>query len=379
MKSTNRHVLASSKMSRFIEFSVDNAINSLYWMTEDARFFYVNKHSCRDLGYSREELLKMSVFDISPNFPRDKWPRHWADLKKKGMLKQEAIHQRKDGTLFPVEVVAQYIEFEGREYNCASVRDITERVNRNEDLSKARDDVKYANRIKTQFLASMSHDLRTPLNSIIGFADMMKNETFGPLGHDKYVEYATDISSAGGYLLGRITDILDISKIESETLDFNEKKINLNRTVIPCMRLTQKKADLAEVTLAMDIPYDLPLLLADPMRIKQIVLNLLSNSVKFTPPGGQITVEGILESDGSITLKVRDTGSGISKESITRILEPLDQNGGSLAINNSGAGLGLLLVGKFAEMHGGTMAIDSEVGEGTTVSVYFPKERSITY
>ncbi len=378
MKSIYRHVIASSELSRLTRFSVDNATDSQYWMTPDARFFYVNKRSCHDLGYSQDELLRMSVFDINKNIKPDEFSAFWDDLRKKGVIKLETSHRRKDGTTFPVEVTAKYVELDGREYNCSSARNITERVSRDKDLHRAKEEVKYANRIKTQFLASMSHDLRTPLNSIIGFADMMKSETFGPMGHDKYVEYATDISNAGGYLLGRITDILDISKIESETLDFNEEKINLNRTVIPCMRLTQKKADLAEVKLVMDIPYDLPPLLADPMRIKQIVLNLLSNSVKFTPPGGEIAVEGGLESDGSISLRVRDTGCGISKENIARILEPIDQNGGDLSSSSSGAGLGLLLVGKFAEMHGGTMTIDSEPGKGTTVSVHFPRERSIT-
>jgi two-component system, cell cycle sensor histidine kinase PleC len=243
-----------------------------------------------------------------------------------------------------------------------------------DSLRKARDSADDANRAKTRFLANMSHELRTPLNAIIGFSDIMRSEIFGPVGAPKYKQYVSDINRSGSHLLQLINDILDVAKIEVGAQALNESVIDLAGTLKQCGQLVEPQARNAGVSLTVDASGRLPALCADPTRIRQIVLNLLSNAIKFTPAGGKVWLSAMLEPGGHLLLQVRDTGIGMKPEDVPRALQPfvqLDQ----APRGDPGTGLGLALVKTLVEAHGGTLAIESEPGKGTTVSVRLPQER----
>ena len=241
-------------------------------------------------------------------------------------------------------------------------------------LRKARDSADEANRAKTRFLANMSHELRTPLNAIIGFSDIMRSEIFGPVGAAKYKQYVSDINRSGSHLLQLINDILDVAKIEVGAQTLNEAVIDLAGTLRQCGQLVEPQARAAAVSLAVDASGRLPALRADPTRFRQIVLNLLSNAIKFTPAGGKVWLSAAVEAGGRMLVQVRDTGIGMKQEDVPRALLPFVQLD-SAPRGDPGTGLGLALVKTLVEAHGGTLAIDSEPGKGTTVSIRMPQER----
>ncbi len=225
----------------------------------------------------------------------------------------------------------------------------------------------------------MSHELRTPLNSIIGFSQVIADETFGPLGNARYKEYASDIHGSGRHLLALISDILDISRIETRDLEFDAEKLNINTIVRECRKMVQERADTAKVAITSEVAPDMPALFADRRHAKQILLNLLVNSLKFTPPGGQILVRSRLNSHGAIQFEVTDTGIGIAADDLPKVTLPFFQASDRDALHSQpGAGLGLALVKSLVELHGGSFSIWSKVGLGTKITVLFPPERAVS-
>jgi len=227
---------------------------------------------------------------------------------------------------------------------------------------------------KSEFLANMSHELRTPLNAIIGFSEIIKGAMFGPLG-SQYQDYASDINSSGEHLLGIISDILDISKVEAGELALDEEQVDVAEAVAACEMMVRGRAEKAGVNLEFDIDPNLPLLSADPLRLKQILMNLLGNSIKFTPEDGIIAITGAINDESGLMLRVKDTGIGIAKGDLATVLEKFGQVRGGHTHAHEGAGLGLAIAKLLVERHGGSLDIDSELGKGTTVIVTFPPER----
>jgi signal transduction histidine kinase len=232
-----------------------------------------------------------------------------------------------------------------------------------------------SNRTKSEFLANMSHELRTPLNAIIGFSEMIGTEVLGP-GLPRYREYATDIHGAGKHLLSLINDILDLSKAEAGKLDLHVEAVDLTGLIEECARLMQGRATEQKVRMAFGIAA-LPPMLVDRLRIKQILLNLLSNAVKFTPDGGIVSVEAGVDTMGGLVICVRDTGIGIASEMIPLVFEPFQQIDSALSRKYEGTGLGLPLVKKLIELHGGEVRLESILGKGTSVFVSFPASRCV--
>jgi signal transduction histidine kinase len=221
----------------------------------------------------------------------------------------------------------------------------------------------------------MSHELRTPLNAVIGFAELMKRQTFGPLGDAKYVEYARDISQSANHLLEIINDILDLSKAEAGKLRVREQSVDVPRAVDACLRLINERAMESELTIRNAVPDNLPRLRADPRMVKQITLNLLSNAVKFTPAGGEVRIEADVANGGGLRLSVFDNGIGIAAEDMATALSHFGQVDSTLNRKYEGTGLGLPLVKQLIELHDGTMEITSDTGSGTAATVRFPAER----
>ena len=256
-----------------------------------------------------------------------------------------------------------------------SLEDITERKQTDSALKSAMEQTALANRTMSEFLAHMSHELRTPLNAIIGFSHIMKSEMFGAVGNPKYLEYANDINDSSIHLLGIISDILDLSKIESGKTELREEIIDVNKTLLSCIGLFRERAEGAGISIIHDSPSDTRALYADELKFKQILINLLSNAIDFTPSGGTITI-GIQQNLGNgFAIQIADTGIGIAPEDIPKALAPFQQIKSDLDRSNRGTGLGLSLTKSLTELHGGSLDIESEVGKGTTVTVRFPAER----
>ena len=232
-----------------------------------------------------------------------------------------------------------------------------------------------ANQAKTEFLANMSHEIRTPLNAIIGFSEMISGEVLGPVGTSRYRDYANDIYDSGQHLLRIINDVLDMSKIGAGKLELHEHLVDVRTAVQTSIALVTPRAVSAGVVLSAELPETLPLLMADELRVKQILLNLLSNAVKFTRRSGSATVAAMVRSDGSLAIAVSDTGIGMTAAEIAIALEPFQQVDSDLARKYEGTGLGLPLTRGLIELHGGRLEIASAPGQGTTVTVIFPAVR----
>jgi PAS domain S-box-containing protein len=246
-----------------------------------------------------------------------------------------------------------------------------------EALREAKEVAEFANRSKSEFLANMSHELRTPLNAIIGFSEVLIAQMFGPLGAERYVEYANDIRASGAHLLEIINDILDVSKAEAGKLELHEQHVDLADATDSAFRLVKERAEQGQVALRSDVPGGLPRLWADERMVKQILINLLSNAVKFTPEGGTVSVSAREEPTGCLALSVADTGVGIPEGQIEAALAPFGQVESALARKHSGTGLGLPLVRSLVELHGGSFELQSEPGAGTTATVRMPKARVV--
>jgi len=232
-----------------------------------------------------------------------------------------------------------------------------------------------ANRAKSEFLANMSHELRTPLNAIIGFAEVITLRMWGA-NSDRYFDYAEDIVMSARHLLHVINDILDMSKIEAGRYELSLEDVDLPTVVGDCITIVKGRAQDADLDLIDEFPTDLPPVRIDARAIKQVLLNLLSNAIKFTPQGGAVYVTGDQDSEGRLTIRVRDTGVGIRAEDLTRIFEPFWQGDPNIRRRSEGTGLGLAISRKFVELHGGSLTIESSESGGTTATVRLPGRRS---
>ena len=242
---------------------------------------------------------------------------------------------------------------------------------KNSELNQALERAKAADHAKNQFLAMVGHELRTPLNAVIGFSEMMDQEIFGPLGDERYGSYVDDVLASSRHLLGVINDIIDVVKLELNELRLRPDGIEVARMVETCAAFVREKAVREGIDLQVKVSDDLPELVADPQKVRQMLINLLSNAVKFTEEGGRITV-GAEACGSEIALTVADTGIGIPDALQAEVLQPFKQVDGSLARNAEGLGIGLPLSAQLAQAHGGRLSLESVPGQGTTVTIHLP-------
>lgn len=250
-------------------------------------------------------------------------------------------------------------------------RELENRRRENSELLVARQQAETANRSKSLFLANMSHELRTPLNAIIGFAEMIQGQYLGPVAEKRYITYAEHVLDAGRHLLLIINDVLDLSKIEAGKMAVEASSVDAADLVRSTLRLVQRDADTAGIAIAAELPDDLPDVLADPGKLKQVLLNLLSNAIKFTAGGGHVTVTAA-RTDNFLLISVNDTGIGIDPQHMAQALAPFGQIGHPFVTRAGGTGLGLPLSKQLVELMRGELLIDSTPGVGTSVQIRLP-------
>jgi signal transduction histidine kinase len=244
-------------------------------------------------------------------------------------------------------------------------------------LVLAKEEAETSNRAKSEFLANMSHELRTPLNAIIGFSEIVHKDMFGNLGNAKYAEYGGNIRDSGRHLLGVVNDILDVSKIEAHKTELQEEKIDVTKTIRSCVDMVSLQARDAHINLSVDVSDDMPGLYGDLTRVKQVFINILGNAIKFTPENGQVTIKAFLGVDQGVCVKIEDTGVGIAAEDIPKVFQLFGQVEDVMTRTHDGAGIGLTVAKSLMELHEGSLAIDSEVGQGSIITLWFPPERSL--
>ena len=352
------------------------------WMWEmdsDLRYSYFSEPTHRMTGLPQEHYLGKTKIEAGQGIADEAaWQQHLADLEAHRPFRDFCYSIADAGgctshwSISGTPVFDANGDFKG--YRGIG-SDISERKATEEAMLAAMREAEIANRTKSEFLANMSHELRTPLNAIIGFSDIIKDERLGPIGSDRYRDYAADINDSGQHLLALINNILDLSKIESGTDELCEESIDIPAVAHSLTRLLTGLAQANNVRLELDVPDDIPLLHADERKVKQILLNLLSNAIKFTPGGGTVTLKIWTRAKSGYIFQVIDTGVGIAFEDIPRALAPFQQIDSGLNRKHEGTGLGLPLAKSLVEMHSGYLDLQSEVGVGTTVTVRFPAER----
>jgi PAS domain S-box-containing protein len=286
---------------------------------------------------------------------------------------REVIGRERSGGLIPLFMTVGRIADDPAKF-CAVFRDITSWKQAEEELTNAKRQAEQASSAKSDFLAKISHEMRTPLNAIIGFSEVMMEERFGPMGNERYREYLKDIRESGAHVVSLINDLLDLSKIEAGKLELDYTSVNLNDVTQQCVALMQPQANRARIIIRSALAEKLPQIVADARSVRQIALNLLSNSIKFTGAGGQVIVSTALTDAGEVTLRVRDTGIGMSEKDIATALEPFRQLATS-GRGGSGTGLGLPLTKALAEANRASFAITSAANVGTLVEITFPPTR----
>jgi len=280
------------------------------------------------------------------------------------------------GKLQPGELISLHMTMgrigDGEPKFCALIRDITAWKKSQEDLLNAKRAAEKASTAKSEFLAKVSHEMRTPLNAIIGFSEVMMSERFGPVGNDRYRDYLHDIHNSGEHLVSLLNDLLDLSKIEAGKLELTFTKVNLNDVIQQTVALMQPQAARERIILRHALAEHLPLVAADLRSVRQIALNLLSNAVKFTGAGGQVIVSTALSDRGDVILRVKDTGAGMTEKEIETALEPFRQLATSARYGSGGSGLGLPLTKALTEANRATFSIKSAVNAGTLIEIVFP-------
>lgn len=369
---------ALEKSEALFRTVVDYSPTKIHIKDVEGRYILINKEAGKLFGISDEEGRGKTSYDLFPKEIADSFMAHDTSVIESGQAtEEEEEFTLDDGTHTYLTVKFPIYGPDGITGVGAIGTDITERVRVEVALRAAKEEAEYANRSKTEFLANMSHELRTPLNSILGFSEILMTGDMEKFGQPKTQEYAKDIHYSGSHLLRLINEVLDLSKLEVGEIEIAEDEIDVADVIKTCIKMVEGRSIDKKICLSIILKAGLPRLLVDELRFKQILINLLGNAVKFTPPGGEVTVSARVNGKGEYIFEVEDTGIGIAAGDIPKVLEPFGQVHDILTRNHEGSGLGLHLAKSFTELHGGTLKIESTPGEGTAVILTFPKERTV--
>jgi protein-histidine pros-kinase len=370
-----RDITNRKKSEQKFRSLLESAPDAMVIVGQDGRIALVNSQTERLFGYPREELLGKLVEVLVPERYRAKHPGHrngfFSQPRARSMGADLELHGlRRDGTEFPVEVSLSPLETEEGTVVSSAIRDVTERKRYERALHDA-------NRLKSEFLANMSHELRTPLNGIIGFSEFLIDGKPGEL-NAKQKNYLVDILGCGRHLLQLINDILDLSKVEAGKMELHAETFPLRQAIEEVLSVVSSIAHKKRIVIHHEMASDLDLVMLDRQRLLQILYNLLSNAVKFTDDDGEIFINADAHGPSGLCIRVRDTGIGISPEDIGKLFLEFRQLDSSATRRYGGTGLGLALTKKIVEAQLGTVAVESDVGRGSTFTVILPFAGTVT-
>jgi PAS domain S-box-containing protein len=356
---------------------VNSLPDAVFEITAAHELIYLNPAWQNLTGLALDESLGRNLFDYIDSGSQE---------ELRDLIRMMFIEAHEQNFYQTVLVIPKrepiYVELHLRRLGEARVVGIIENVTSyklvEKDLIEAREHADFANRAKTEFLANISHELRTPLNGILGFSEIIRDQLFGPVSPPSYREYAIDIHESGEHLLELIGEVLDVAKIEAGKRELDESVFDLNRLAQSCFRLIGPKAERRRITMSLDFPTDLPHVMGEVLAMKQILVNLVSNAVKYTAPGGTVKIWARRETDGGLRIGVTDNGIGIAPQDIPIALTPFGQVQNLWTRRAEGTGLGLTLVTSLVALHQGKFELESELGKGTTALVILPADRIIT-
>jgi PAS domain S-box-containing protein len=372
----------AERENRELRAILDTAADGVLVIDASGGILSANRSVQALFGYEEGDFTSRTLDDLlAPESRRTahKYLEQLTNSRGAGVLNAgyEAIGRVRQGGLIPLYITMGRIE--GSEKLCAVLRDITAWKRSAEELNSAKQAAEKASIAKSEFLAKMSHEIRTPLNAIIGFSEVMMDERFGPIGNERYRQYLKDIHASGGHLISLLNDLVDVSKIEAGILDLTFVSVNLNNLLQQCVAIMQQQANRERVIIRTALAANIPHIIADARSLRQIALNLLSNSIKHTGAGGQVIVSTALTDDQEVVLRVRDTGNGMSKEDLETALEPFRRADATGQWGSAGSGLGLPITKALVEANHARFHIASEVGDGTLVEVAFPNARLLAH
>lgn len=348
---------------------IEQSRDGIVILDQNGKVFEANQRYAEMLGYSPEEILKLHMWDWYIHYTKEQSLEMIRLADNKGFV-HETTHRRKDGTFINVEISGNATVFGGKKLIFCVCRDITERKQAEEILLNAKIAAEDANTSKGEFLATMSHELRTPLNSIIGFSDILLEGTAGSL-NEKQSRYIDHIQKGGKHLLELINDILDFSKSEAGKMEMNRELFSIYYAIEEIKALISPLALKKNIEIDIKIESDLKNICADKIKFKQILYNLTSNAIKFTPDKGYVGITA-QRFDNMLQISVIDTGIGIATKDLCKLFQPFKQLDSYMTREHQGTGLGLVLVKKYAEMHGGSVWVESEVGKGSIFTFKIP-------
>lgn len=360
----------------------ENALNGIYQATPEGKFVSVNQAFADILGYADPEDLKEAITSIRDQIYVDPHERAVLELQVAQHGKVFGVeHQvyKKDGsTIWVLENLrAVYGNDDEVKHFEGNLWDVTSRRAADEALKSAKLEAELTSRARIEFMANMSHELRTPLNAVIGFSEIIRNEVMGPIGQDVYKEYAQDIHDSGKQLLNIINDILELSQIEIGDRELKEKSFPMARIIQSVLSLLDHKIKEGQLRVDVNVPEDLPNIFAEELAMKQVLMNVVSNCVKFTPPGGKIGINVSIDPEEHMMVEITDSGVGMTEEELAKAMQPFGQVETELDRDTSGTGLGLSIVQALVDLHRGRFMIASQKDNGTTVKMVFPKERVV--
>jgi PAS domain S-box-containing protein len=361
----------------------DHAVEGIFRTTPDGHYLAVNQALADIYGYENPTALMNGLTDIGAQLYVEPRRRHEfrAEMQAHDVVTNfvsEIYHS--SGKRIWISENARAVRDWSGALLCyeGTVEDVTEKFEAERALRAALRQAEIAHKVKAAFLAAMSHELKTPLNAVLGFSEIIRDEMLGPVGQPVYRDYANDIHKSGTRLLSVINDVLDVTRLESGSLAIEDQPENALEVIDQAINLA-RKATGDQRDIARHLPRDLPTLLIDPRRMAQALGNVLANALKFTPDEGVVALRLTLDGEGGVTFAVEDTGIGMAEETIAAALEPFRQLDGSLARKFEGAGLGLSIARALVELHGGQLQIASKVGAGTCVSITLPPSRITWY
>jgi PAS domain S-box-containing protein len=360
-----------------LRFVLDTATDGVLSLDAEGRIIGANRSAEALFGFDRREIVGESLTALLEPESHAAALDYLQGLKADGVATimndgRDVVGRERNGGRIPLFMTLGRLGGAEARF-CAVLRDVTIWKKSEADLTSARRAAEDANANKSDFLARISHEIRTPMNAIIGFADVMRNETFGPLGNDRYKGYVQDIHASGVHVVSLVNDLLDLSKIAAGKLELTFGSVDVNQIVAESVSMMQPQANAAAVIVRTQLAQKLPPVVADQRSLRQIMLNLLSNAAKFTEAGGQVVVTTALTDKGEAAIRVRDTGVGMSAEEIDRAMEPFRQIPGHRS--QGGTGLGLPLTKALAEANRAAFSLSSEPGKGTLVEIVFPATR----